>query len=133
MKVFYNTTDLSKEEIEKAILKANKQNAKILVFFKEHPDDDFTPYEVHQRIFDANTPIGSIRRSITNLTTWGLLIKTKNENGGYKKRAGGYGSPNCCWQLRTCNITPQASAIDTTETIYNTTVDKHTNQIGFVF
>ena len=78
MKVYYDTTDLSRTELEKAIESAGKQDGKILAFFKKHPDEDFTPYEVHHRIFDKKTPIGSIRRSITNLTGWNLLIKIKD-------------------------------------------------------
>lgn len=90
----YNTThEPNKQELDRH---ANAQAKKILQFFKEHPGELFTPFDVQKSLrrgLIMNSPITSIRRAMTNLTDKGKLVKTKI------KRPGIYKAPNYCWRL----------------------------------
>ncbi len=91
---YYNTTYVQGEGLKKNIRQANSQTEKILEFFKKNPDREFTPFDIeYNQVLDDNTPITSIRRSITNLEKDGKLEKTPIQ------REGAYGRPNYCWKL----------------------------------
>lgn len=69
------------------------QTEKILRFFEANPAKEFTPCEVWQAVGYADMLLTSIRRSISNLTKAGDLIKTTN------RKAGIYGELNYTWRL----------------------------------
>jgi len=92
-KMYFNTTRLSGRDLRLAIAAAKSQNEKIFMYFKNSPGDLFSPSHIHKEIFDDSTPIVSIRRAITTLTSRGLLAKTNKMVEGY------YGAKEHCWKL----------------------------------
>jgi hypothetical protein len=89
---YYNTTHLSGPILSAAQRRAKSQEEQILGYFKEYPKRQFTPSEIHKRLFDPIlTPLTSVRRSITDLTAAGHLIKTDI------KITGPYGMPEHTW------------------------------------
>jgi hypothetical protein len=70
------------------------QTEKILRFFQANPDKEFTPCEVWQAVGYGDMLLTSTRRSISNLTKAGDLVKTGN------RRAGIYGELNFTWTLK---------------------------------
>ena len=94
IKAYHDTTNLPHKELMMAIANAKTQAEKINIFFKKHPDKDFTPFEVHRAIFDEATPITSTRRAMNTLTEMDILEKLD------KQRAGDFGKPNNCWKLK---------------------------------
>lgn len=81
---FFNTINLEDQELKAAIAQCKKQEDHVLWFFKKFPDAAFTPFQVlwflvHIGSLNVKTPITSIRRTITNLTEAGLLVKTENK------------------------------------------------------
>lgn len=88
----YNTTDESRAECMKRLNKNDRQAQAILHFFQSHPGARMTPFEV-LNFTGINAPITSIRRSISDLTKKGLLIKTS------LKKMGELGANNCTWEL----------------------------------
>lgn len=92
---FFNTTRLTGDELKVRRDHAYKQENIILDYFKEHPEEEFTPFDISRNVVGIEvTPITSIRRAITNLTNRGLLIKTDT------RRKGIYGHLNYCWQYK---------------------------------
>jgi hypothetical protein len=91
--VFYNTTNLSGNDLSESVADAQKQQKLVETFFRKYPNQKFTPFEVHKAL-NINAPITSIRRAITNLTNEGILVKTD------EKRIGQYGKPNYTWTLK---------------------------------
>ena len=91
---FYNTTKESGGILETFKSKASAQDDIILSLFNKNPKRLFSPYDVWKLKFTENTPLTSIRRSITNLTNRGILIKTD------QKVQGNYGRPTYLWQLK---------------------------------
>ena len=95
---YYNTTKIHGTNLLEAIAKAVTQEDKIIAFFKlqEHtcPDSSLTPFDVLDAVFSTSTPITSVRRAMTNLTTAGKLIKTDIQ------RAGRYGMVCHTWKLK---------------------------------
>lgn len=91
---FYNTTDEDDNTNKVLTSIARKQDDIILDYFRNHPDDSFTPEAIHYVRFDEKTPITSVRRSITNLTAAGRLEKTD------EKQLGVYGRMNYKWKYR---------------------------------
>jgi hypothetical protein len=89
----YNTTNETGETLKRFEAKAETQEHKIGWLFKKHPDKDFTPFEVQIMLDLATTPITSIRRTMTDLTELGVLVKTE------KKKIERYGRMNCTWKL----------------------------------
>jgi len=80
--------------------KAKTQEERILAFFMSRPRELFTPDDVWTMFpvkdfgdDSRNTPLTSIRRAMTNLTTAGLLEKTKTMRIGY------YGKLTHCWRI----------------------------------
>lgn len=95
MESFYNTIRMSGADLFSANKQARTQEDIILQIFKES-DGELTPFEVNDRL-ELNSlyyPITSIRRSITNLTKRGKLIKTEI------KRQGEYGQINYTWRIK---------------------------------
>lgn len=90
---FHNTNNESGIELGESIVKAIRQEELILEYFKLHPQDKFTPFEIQSALGLMATPITSIRRAITNLTADDKLIKTD------KQKVGDYGKKNFCWRL----------------------------------
>lgn len=85
---FHNTIRLTGEALTTAERKAENQEDEILIFFQSHTGM-YTPAEVAEHF--PMWPITSVRRSITNLTTRGELVKT------HVKRKGAYGMETHCW------------------------------------
>ena len=90
---FYNTTKESGADLKKSKEKTFSQSEKILNFFEDNKGKSFTPFDVLKNVFGENTPITSIRRSMTDLERLGRLKKTKEQ------RVGLYGKMNYCWKL----------------------------------
>jgi len=113
MKDYHNTNNESGEGLRKSVDTSKRQNDIILEYFQLCPNDNFTPEEIWKRLFDENTPITSIRRSISNLTDEGKLFKTKEQ------RKGMYGKKIFAWKYYRAAPTlvskaVQTPAIDTT-------------------
>jgi hypothetical protein len=99
MSLFHNTLDLPESELKARQLKAGSQNQIVYAYFYSHPYLAYTPVEVWQFLINrglisSRTPVTSIRRSMTDLTTeFKLLKKTK------EKKPGEYGIDNFMWRL----------------------------------
>ena len=91
--MYYNTTNQTDPMLSSFKAKTFKQDDEILYFFARNPLQSYTPFEIHRAIFDDSVPITSIRRSITNLTNSGKLVKLHN------KTMERYGRPNYCWRF----------------------------------
>ena len=89
--MFYNTTNLNGADLKKSTGRAESQTEKILRFFLAHPDRAFTPAEVY-RAMDGFL-LTSVRRSMSDLTKSGDLIKTDSQ------ALGQFGSANYKWML----------------------------------
>lgn len=72
-----NLTDQEGRRLEK---KAMKQDDIIIEFFERHKGRPYTPWEVHRALGETML-ITSVRRSLSNLTEQGILIKRED----YKK------------------------------------------------
>jgi len=94
MNRYFNTTNLPEPELKERELRAGTQNRIILDFFKSHPGQSFTPFEVQRYVNLNNVPITSIRRAMTTLTDLGYLFKTDI------KRPGIYNDQNYTWRLK---------------------------------
>lgn len=94
---YYNTTNLKGSDLYRRIYQAEKQEDKVLAFFKYqehmHPGSVWSPFEVLKLVFAETVPVTSVRRSITNLTKAGYLVKTTF------KVMGPYGMPSYTWRL----------------------------------
>lgn len=87
---YHDSVPANTQELDDYEKKASTQDAVVLQVFRKNPFRAFTPFEVHA-IAGLNCPLTSIRRSITNLTKKGLLIKVKPRQ---KER---YGRENRMW------------------------------------
>jgi predicted transcriptional regulator len=88
---YYNTTRETGDQLKVSWKKTENQDDQIMEYFRVH--GEATPSEVWVNLMKTNdTPITSVRRSITNLTSSNLLIKTD------KKRDGIYGRPEYVWR-----------------------------------
>jgi hypothetical protein len=90
--LFYNTTNLSQQELMERYKNTKKQDTKVLHFFRDNPKGMFTPFDVQYLANLNHVPITSIRRAINSLTQEGLLIKTDH------MKAGQYGAMNHTWK-----------------------------------
>ena len=91
--MYYNTTNQSGSTLTEYITTANSQDDMILNWFRFWPSCAFTPFDVQKALNLMNTPITSIRRSITDLTNEGKLIKLESTVPGL------YNRPNHQWRL----------------------------------
>jgi hypothetical protein len=90
---FSNTIGLLPSEKIGRESNALTQTEKILRFFEAHPNQEFTPCEVWQGVGYGTMLLTSVRRSISNATKAGDLVKTGN------RRKGIYGELNYTWTL----------------------------------
>jgi hypothetical protein len=90
---FYNTTSLPQEELHHERVNAQRQEDRVLQFFRDWPGKDFTPAEVFEAGVCGSAPITSVRRALTNLTSKGLLVRCNSQ------RVGLYGKQNYAWRL----------------------------------
>lgn len=90
---FHNSTGLAADELAEARHRANKQNAQVLAIFRDF--DRLTPSQAYNlgRARGFDWLLTSVRRSITNLTRQGELIKTELTRGGP------YGRPETVWEF----------------------------------
>jgi len=95
--LFHDTVPLAEEDLPKAREKAARQKEIVLDFFRQRFSMNFTPAEV----FDAISLLEhecmlltSIRRSITDLTKEGKLIKCQWS----ESKPGAYGKLNRVWR-----------------------------------
>lgn len=70
-----------------------KQDRTIMDFFRRNPLKFFTPFEIQEACLPF-APIGSVRRTMTNLAQSGELIKTDI------KKPGKFGRNNYTWSYR---------------------------------
>lgn len=97
MAIFYNITEENEKTIKWFAKVTKTQDEKILIFFKTHPSQKYTPEEVFARVFGrTKVPLTSIRRSMTNLTKKDCLVKT------CEKKISSYGRPAYMWKLKDC-------------------------------
>ncbi len=101
---FFNTTFLGKNDLEKACQKAEKQNDRVLLIFKQKaiPMSPSQVWGVYQSWWKERCPLTSIRRGMTSMSATKdkkgnpvipKLIKTANQRQGY------YNSPEHIWRL----------------------------------
>ena len=97
IKSYYNTNKETGKELAQSEEKAMTQEKNIEYIFYRFADvKKMTPslvWTVYTRDYNSNTPITSIRRAITNLTTRGVLVKSDN------MKMGRHGKMNHCWEL----------------------------------
>jgi hypothetical protein len=94
--IFYNTTHLEGSDLKIRRIKADADARLILAFFKMHPGELFTPFQVMEQLGYGLEKINSIRRAMTDLSQAEpepQLVKTE------VRRPGRLGSPNHCWRL----------------------------------
>lgn len=92
--MFYNTTNEKGQILSKRVRNAETQEDMILAWFRDNPTLSFSPFSIQEMLY-PDTPITSVRRALTNLTSQGKLIKTD------EKEIGRYGMPNYKWKLKT--------------------------------
>lgn len=106
--IFHDTVPLDDQDLPKAREIAEKQNEIILKFFEANKDSNFTPAEVYDDLnqnyltYGTLILLSSVRRSITNLTTKGRLIKCPWD----ERRPGKYGKDNRTWKFNPNYIHP---------------------------
>lgn len=86
---YFNNTNLTGEELEKAQLAAKTQDEKVAIFFAIYPEDEFTGWEILGRVFPRTvTPFTSICRTLDTLHKKGVIEKTGNliRSGPYDKK-----------------------------------------------
>ena len=94
---FHNTLELRGSALAEAHAKAKSQEQRILEFFQRAaPGLTFTPENLLP-LMVAGTPLTSVRRALTNLTTAGLLEKVPL---AVKRTRGRLGKPVHSWRLR---------------------------------
>ncbi len=91
--MYYNTTNQSGQVLTDFRQAAKTQDDKILAWFRTWHATAFTPFDLQKALRMESTPITSIRRSITNLTDSGFLVKLDT------KAPGLYNRPNHQWKL----------------------------------
>ena len=95
---YFNTTNSSGAQLQQYQGTAKAQEAHILKIFQNRVGYAFAPSEVRAMVVSvvqADVPITSIRRAMTNLTTAGQLEKTSQQ------KPGPYGRPEYLWRLKT--------------------------------
>lgn len=93
---YFNTTHSSGAALSQYQGSAKAQEDHIAQIFQRHPTAAYTPSEVRAMVISivqADIPITSIRRAMTNLTTVGVLRKTQQQ------KTGPYGRPEYMWRL----------------------------------
>jgi len=91
---YFNTTSETNSTLLHHTGKAERQDDTILNFFRGNYNHEYTPEEVHRHLFGNNTPLTSVRRSMTVLTGRGYLVRCET------KRMGSYGRMSFTWRLK---------------------------------
>ena len=91
---YYNTTGATGALLTEYETAATSQEQLIRDYFRTRPGMMYSPSQVQRHLGLLATPLTSIRRAMTNLTTANLLIKLD------KQTTGPYGRPEHVWQLR---------------------------------
>lgn len=102
---FHDSIPLPEEELPKAREIALRQKNMILDYFRQRFSMNFTPIEVWAAMNDevnSSMLLTSVRRSITDLTKEGKLIKCPWS----ESKKGAYGKLNRAWQYNSCFIKP---------------------------
>ncbi len=94
MKSFYNTTKQRGATLATSEKRAETQEEKIMAFFQENATGRYAPHEVIKKVFSSATPLTSVRRAMTNLSSAGKLVKT-----GTMAR-GPFGVKTNTWRLK---------------------------------
>ena len=95
--VFHDTVPLPEEELPKARGIASQQKMVILNYFRQRFSMNFTPMEVYEYLnthVSSTILLTSVRRSITDLTKEGRLIKCMWS----ESKMGAYGKMNRTWR-----------------------------------
>lgn len=99
--MFYNTIDLTGQELEKAKAQTLKQGELIATIYKKNCHKEISPsqiLEVVNKHYGLNWPLTSIRRAITNLTEENALVKLQTMKEGI------YGKPEHNWKFNSITI-----------------------------
>ena len=94
--MYHNTTESTGEELKTYRKKALTQEQKILAFLLDDPTRPISPKAAWEWVFGGaagTTPIGSVRRAITDLTDAGHLVQTTAMVPGL------YGRKEHVWRL----------------------------------
>lgn len=90
--MYYNTNTETGEVLKQSHAKALTQEQKILRYFQDHPSREFTPFDIQRNVL-YDSPVTSVRRAMTDLTTDGKLEKTDTQ------KMGKFSKMNYCWKL----------------------------------
>ena len=99
--MFYNTIDLTGQELEKAKAQTLKQEELIAAIYKKNCNKEISPSQILEIVnnhYSLNWPLTSIRRAITNLTEENTLIKLQ------KMKEGIYGKPEHLWKYNSITV-----------------------------
>jgi len=101
--MFFNTIKAQGESLIQSEKKTQSQDELVMWLFRAFNNNGFTPSKVWSNLIDLrkidrNTPLTSIRRSISTLTKEGLLQATDKQVKGY------FGKPEHVWQIRKVEI-----------------------------
>ncbi len=92
---YYNTTSLTGEALKQAIQNAKSLDQSIELLFKNY-NKAYSPSQVLEIMQRAGRkyPLTSVRRSMTNLTKEGVLVKTGDMIKGM------YSAPENTWKIK---------------------------------
>lgn len=94
---FHNTEGLIGDKLQAREMRADAQGRIILAYFRQHPGESFTPYQIMRALGFGPFQLQSVRRSLTNLTQ---CIEHYLYMTG-EKRVEQCGDENNCWALNT--------------------------------
>jgi hypothetical protein len=103
--IFHNSVPIEEENLPEARMKAQNQKLRILRVFELNPTSKFTPTQLHYLMTEVGFDkmlLTSVRRSITDLTKEGRLIKCDYS----ESRKGQYGTLNRTWKLNQEYVKP---------------------------
>ena len=99
---FYNTINLSGEDLKRANARAATLEVLITAIFKANKGRKISPSQIHSIIllkYDLHPPLTSVRRGMTNLTNGTIDVNPVLEKT-IEKIKGPYGVPEHLWMLR---------------------------------
>ncbi len=102
--IFHDSVPIEEENLQEAREKAVKQKGIVLDFFRKRFAYKFTPAKVHEILeYEGEKMLlTSVRRSISNLTREGRLIKCSWD----EREMGAYGVDNRTWKYNNEWIRP---------------------------
>ena len=109
--MFFNTTQERGGALIQSEKKTQTQDELVMWIFRAFNNNGMTPSRVWSslielRKIDRNTPLTSIRRSISTLTKIGLLSASEWQEKGH------YGKPEGVWQL------PKVEAVNNQQSLF---------------